>query len=355
VAGGRNCCVDLIGCGSAARSPLRAGTFRVNVSGVDDSPGNNILHKLCSFDGQTVLFSASFDGRQPDVYAARRESLEPQPFGLTPAILLSVSHKGDMAVLVKAHFVAHLQWEGTLATAPIGSGAPREMLERVLTADYSPDGENMAVVREINGKIRVEYPVGKPLYETTGWVSSVRVSPDGQRLAFLDHPIRWDDRGSVAVEDRQGHKQILSTGWSGLDSLAWSPSGDELWFGGSRSDPAYETYAVTLSRKERPALAGPEGLMVLDSNRDGRLLAAIGSEERGIIFSRSGQPERDLGWLQDSMDPYLSPDGKMMLFHDTSVGIYYNACMRKTDGSPVTQLGPGGGEALSPDGKWPYP
>jgi eukaryotic-like serine/threonine-protein kinase len=303
-------------------------------------------------DGQTVIFSAAFDGHPPDVYVARHESVEPQALGLAPAILLAVSHKGDMAILDKAHFIAHLQWEGTLATAHIGSGAPREVLERVLAADYSPDGETMAVVRDIDGKVRVEYPVGKLLYETTGWVASLRVSPDGQRLAFLDHPIRWDDRGSVAVVDRQGHKQILSEGWSGLDGLAWSPSGDEVWFGGSRSDPAYQTYAVTLSRKERPALAGPEGLGVLDFNRDGRLLAASGSEEHGIIFSRSGQSERDLGWLQDSMDPYLSPDGQLMLFHDTSVGIYYNACMRKTDGSPVTQLGPGGGEALSPDGKW---
>jgi WD40 repeat protein len=301
--------------------------------------------------GQTVLFSAAFNGGQPDVYVVRNESVEPQSLGLAPAILLAVSQKGEMAVLVKAHFIAHLQWEGTLATAHMEAGAPREILERVLAADYSPDGETIAVVREVNGKIRLEYPVGKVLYETTGWVSCVRVSPDGQRLAFLDHPIRWDDRGSVAVVDRQGHKQTLSEGWTGLDSLAWSPSADEVWFGGSRS-VAFNTYAVTLSRKERPVLAGPDGLMVLDLNRDGRLLAASGSEEHGIVFSRTGQPERDLGWLQDSIDPYLSADGKVMLFHDSSVGPYYTACMRKTDGSPVTQLGPGGGEALSPDGKW---
>jgi Tol biopolymer transport system component len=303
-------------------------------------------------DGQTVLFSAAFDGRQPDVYVARRESVEPQAFGLAPAILLAVSKKNDMAVLVKAHFVAHLQWVGTLATAHMGTGAPRELLQRVLAADYSPDGETMAVVREINGKIRVEYPVGHPLYETTGWVSCLRVSPDGQRVAFLDHSIRWDDRGSVAVVDLQGHKQILSEGWTGLDGLAWSPSGDEVWFGGGRSGSTQNTYAVTLSGKQRAALAGPDGLMVLDFNQDGRLLAASGSEEHGIIFSRTGQPERDLGWLQDSIDPYLSSDGKLMLFHDTSVGLYYTACMRKTDGSAVTQLGPGGGEALSPDGNW---
>jgi WD40 repeat protein len=312
-------------------------------------------------DGQTVLFSAAFDGGQPDVYVSRRESVEPHALGLAPAILLAISKKNDMAVIVNAHFVAHLQWEGTLATAHIGAGAPREMLEHVLDADYGPDGETMAVVREVNGKIRLEYPPGKLLYETTGWVSGVRVSPDGQRLAFLDHTFLWDDRGSVAVVDLQGRKQILSEGWSGLEGLAWSPSGDEVWFGGSvpagtrnRVGPTQNTYAVTMSGKERLALVGPEGLTVWDFDRDGRILAASGSEEHGIIFSRTGQPERDLGWLQDSIGPFLSADGKVMLFHDSTVGPYYTTCIRKTDGSPVTQLGPGAAGALTPDGRWAF-
>jgi eukaryotic-like serine/threonine-protein kinase len=93
-------------------------------------------------------------------------------------------------------------------------------------------------------------------------------------------------------------------------------------------------------------------MMVWDLKRDGRLLASSGSEEHGIILSRTGQPDRDLGWLQDSITPYLSADGKVMVFHDSSVGLYYTTCIRKTDGSPVTQLGPGSGVALSPDGKW---
>jgi Tol biopolymer transport system component len=304
-------------------------------------------------DGQTVLFTASFNGDRPDVYLSRRESPEPRALGLAPAVLQTVSRTGEMALLVKVHFVAHLQWQGTLATAPIGGGAPREILENVLSADYAPDG-SMAVAREVNGKIRLEYPTGKVLYETSGWMSFLRVSPDGQRVAFLDHPVRWDDRGVVAVVDREGHKTTLSDLWSSLEGVAWSPEGHEIWFAGGSSGAgtAVNTRAVSLSGKTRDALAGPGGLAIMDIHSDGRRLAANESEEHGIIFSRAGRPERDLSWLNNSLDPYLSPDGQRMLFHDASVGQYYTECIRNTDGSPVTQLGTGGAGALSPDGKW---
>jgi hypothetical protein len=303
--------------------------------------------------GQAVLFSAAFDGDEPDVYIARRESLAPQALSLSPAILLSLSHTDEMAVLVNPHFISHLQWEGTLATAPIGGGAPREVMEQVMDADYAPDGSSMAVIRQISGKIRVEYPIGKSIYETTGWVSCLRVSPDGQRVAFLDHPVRWDTRGSVVMLDQRGKKDVLTDGWSALRSLAWSPHGDEVWFSGVRSfGPAAITYVVTMSHTWHPTLSGPDGLAIADLSSDGRVLATSGSEEYGINFSRNGQPERDLSWMRNTLDPYLSPDGKTMLFHDTSVSFYYTACMRKTDGSPVVQLGSGGNEALSPNGKW---
>lgn len=303
--------------------------------------------------GQTVLFSAAFDGGEPDVYVVRRESLAPQSLSLAPAILLSLSRTDEMAVLVNPHFISHLQWEGNLATAPIGGGAPREVVEQVMDADYAPDGATMAVVREISGKIRVEYPIGKSIYETTGWVSCIRVSPDGQKVAFLDHPVRWDTRGSVVMVDQRGKKEVLTDAWEALRSLAWSPHGDEVWFSGVRSfGPAAITYAVTMSHTWRPTLSGPDGLAIADLSSDGRVLVTSGSEEYGINFSRTGQPERDLSWMRNTLDPYLSPDGKTMLFHDTSVSFYYTACLRKTDGSPVVQLGSGGNEALSPDGKW---
>src|SRR5262249_33467069 len=130
---------------------------------------------------------------------------------------------------------------GTLARAPLVGGAPREVLEQVQWADWSPDGDNLAVVRDFGGRNRLEFPIGKPLYETGGWIGHPRISPKGEWVAFLDHPVQGDDRGSVAVVDRAGHRKTLSSEWYTIQGLAWSADGHEIWFtasrGGSGSGP----------------------------------------------------------------------------------------------------------------------
>ena len=123
---------------------------------------------------------------------------------------------------------------GTLAQVSLNGGAPREMMKDVHYADWAPDGETLAVVRAARGRICLEYPLGKLLYETPGWITYLRVSPKGDLIAFLDHPILADIGGSVCVVDLAGKKRILSTGWKGLHGLAWSATGDEIWFSGSR-------------------------------------------------------------------------------------------------------------------------
>ena len=73
---------------------------------------------------------------------------------------------------------------GTLARVPLEGGAPRELLENVSLADWSPDGRDLAVVHKVGGKDRLEFPIGKVLYETGEEIASVRFSPRGDRLAI---------------------------------------------------------------------------------------------------------------------------------------------------------------------------
>src|SRR5207237_3066093 len=96
--------------------------------------------------------------------------------------------------------------DGTLARAPLAGGAPREIMEEVRWADWAPQGE-LAVVHHVNGRSRLEFPVGKVLYETTGWISHLRVYPRGDKIAFLDHPVLWDDRGTVDLVDSKGSRK----------------------------------------------------------------------------------------------------------------------------------------------------
>ena len=96
---------------------------------------------------------------------------------------------------------------GTLAQVPLTGGSPRQIAENVLGADWAPDGKTLAIVRDMGGTQRLEFPVGHMLYETDGWISHPRISPKGDHIAFLDHTTLDDDRGVVSVVDLGGAKE----------------------------------------------------------------------------------------------------------------------------------------------------
>jgi Tol biopolymer transport system component len=151
--------------------------------------------------------------------------------GLSGAEILAVSSAGELAVLLNSRQIKSMTHTGTLARVPLVGGAPREVLENVQWADWSPDGTNLAVVREVDGRNRLEYPIGKVLYETGGWISNPRISPKGDQIAFMDHPLQGDTIGAVAVVDLAGHERTISSEQpGGAMGLAWSPKGDEIWF-----------------------------------------------------------------------------------------------------------------------------
>lgn len=129
---------------------------------------------------------------------------EPRVVSDSGTHLLAVSSTDVMAVLIGAVYQRHHRvFRGTLASMPVGGGTPRELLTSVAAADWSPDGSQLAVVHVVGGRHRLEYPIGTMLYESGGYISEVRVSADGERVALLDHPEEGDDRGTVAVVDRK--------------------------------------------------------------------------------------------------------------------------------------------------------
>ena len=139
-------------------------------------------------DGQTILYSAAWQGNPVDVFTARPEAPESRSMGLSRTQLMSISPTSEMAVLLNSKAIGAWVSMGTLARAPLSGGAPREVLEQVQWADWAPDGNNLAVVRDMGGRNRLEFPIGKPLYQTGGWIGHPRVSPKGDLIAFADHP-----------------------------------------------------------------------------------------------------------------------------------------------------------------------
>jgi eukaryotic-like serine/threonine-protein kinase len=313
-------------------------------------------------DGQTILYSAAWQGSPVDVFTARPEAPEARSMGLSRTQLASVSSASEMAVLLNSKAIGTWVNMGTLARAPLVGGAPREVLEHVQWADWSADGTNLVVVRDFGGRNRLEYPIGKPLYETGGWIGHPRFSPKGNLIAFIDHPVQGDDSGSLAVIDLAGNKKTLSGEWFTIQGLAWSPDGSEIWFTASKSGVDRTLYAITLDGKERMVLRLPGAVMIFDIFKDGRVLLMRASWRRelvGMVPDESKQ--QDLSWLDYTYPSDLSTDGKTLLFdeeggggsldYSKSGGLSYAVYIRKTDGSPAVLLGEGGAVALSPDGK----
>src|ERR1039458_2045967 len=322
----------------------------------------SVRSALFAPDGQTILYSAAWQGRPVDVFTARPEAPEARSMGLSRTQLASVSSTSEMAVLLNSKAIGTWVNMGTLARAPLVGGAPREVLEQVQWADWAADGSGLAVVRNFGGRNRLEYPIGKALYETGGWIGHPRVSPKGDRIAFIDHPIQGDDSGSPAIVDMSGNKKALSGEWYTIQGLAWSPDGNEVWFTASKSGVDRTLYAVTLAGKERMVLRLPGALMLFDIWKDGRVLMMRASWRRELIgITADDGKEHDLSWLDYSYPAGLSGDGKTLLFdeeggggslaYSKSGGLSYAVYIRKTDGSPAVLLGEGGAVSLSPDGK----
>src|SRR5437870_5019999 len=314
-----------------------------------------VFNARFSPDGNSIYYAAAWDGNPVDVYVAGRDDPGARSLGVSGDPLLAVSRKGDLAILTHAQYLYQSSYVGTLALLPPSGGSPRELLENVREADFGPDGETLAVLRAEKGKYVLEYPAGHILYETPGWISYMRISPDGNRVAFLDHNLIGDDRGEVAAVDRNGKRTVLSHDWGSEDGLAWSPDAKEVWFTAADAGAGRALLAVTLNGKERRVLAIPSEMMVLDMARDGRALISRGTRHAGISALLEGEKrERDLSWLDASGAVRISDDGKLIAFEDWSEpnGLYYAACIRKTDGSPVVRLGEGTVLALSPDARW---
>jgi Tol biopolymer transport system component len=244
---------------------------------------------------------------------------------------------------------------GPLATVPSSGSAPRDLLEDVSCADWSPDGKTLAVVRRVGGEDRLEMPPGHVLGKTSGWFGSLRVSPDGRRVAFTEHSVMYDDRGGVAVVDAAGRKKALTGEFASLHGLAWSPDGREIWFSAAERGMRQELLAVTLKGRLRSIARFPLSVALCDVAPDGRVLLASQMGQTGIRgrFSADGK-ERELGWLDFPWPRALSSDGKMLLLDDIgeTSSRTYTLYLRSMDGSPPVRLGEGAGCALSPDGRW---
>jgi serine/threonine protein kinase/Tol biopolymer transport system component len=299
-------------------------------------------------DGQTVIYDAAWEGESARVFAVRTSGIESRGLQLPDARVLAVSSTGELAICIRHN--SREATKGTLARVPLESAAPRELLEDVTLADWSPDGHELAVVRHVGDKDRLEFPIGKVLYEPTEDIYSMRFSPRGDRLAVFQYG------GDLVTVDLSGKVTTLSKGWGMIGRLAWRPDGGEIWFSAA---PKYmekaAVYAVTLSGRVRCLRREAGALFLEDVSKDGRVLLTDLFANSSLMGLAAGQnAERELSWMDGPYVNAISNDGRVVVFDESGEGrgdkeaIY----VRAMDGSAAVHLGEGHGLAFSPDGRW---
>ena len=304
-------------------------------------------------DGHTVAYSAAWAGEPMGVYTARIETPDSQKTGISKAHVFSISKGGEMAIGLDADFGSNYQ-VGTLARVQLVGGAPRELLKNVTEADWDSKGENLAVVVTSGNSRRLEYPPGKKLYETVGWIRSLRFSPQGDKLAFLEHPVSSESRGSVVMIDLTGKKSVLVPTRHAVDGLVWAKGGQEVWFGSASTGEANQVEAVNLeSGATRLVISTPANIRLQDIDADGNLLMTKRDDHVEMIGVKAGAESRpmNLSWLNNSVPRQITDDGKVLFTEfGQGAGPNYAVGLRSFDGSPVVRLGDGNAMALAADG-----
>jgi Tol biopolymer transport system component len=309
-------------------------------------------------DGDTVVYSAAWDAGPFQVYATRpdtRESWQVNIAGSANPLTLAVSRRGELAVLLPRDGISLYGLHGTLARVSLAGGDPKDVADNVVSADWTPDGTDFALSRSEYGGFTLEYPAGKVLYRTAGFIDGIRISPSGELVAFLDHDVQTDLGGRLAVIDRKGRRRDLSQRFNSARGLAWRSDGREIWFSAAAEGSSMTLYAASLTGSVRK-IADLRGYATLeDIAPDGSALVATHTLSNSMLLLAPGQEKPiDLYWHDASRVQDLSSDGSVLLFAESgaATGKDFEAFIRRSDASPAKRLGFGLPMALSSDGRW---
>ena len=304
-------------------------------------------------DQRAIYYSASWNGQPIQLYLTRPDSPESRPLNLVNSTLFAIS-SSELAISLgcEDRYIGNCQ--GTLAIVPSSGGAPREIADGVLSADWTADAGEMAVIRQVAGKYRVEFPRGKAIYESSRSLGNLRISPGSDAVAFAEFVSVDGDAGLVIALDRNGKQLVRTPTFVSLEGVAWPPSGEEVWYGATQREGwADAIHATTFNGKDRIVLRLPGMLRLYDVSHDGRILISRESWRSGLQFRGAHDSnERDLSWLDYAQLRDLSSDGAQLAFDDwgSAAGAVGLAYLRRSDGSPAVKLGTWASPVLSPDG-----
>ena len=315
-----------------------------------------IINARFATDGRTVIYDAAWEGGPHQIHLTRTDSPESTLPPLPSAVLMSVSSRSELALSLDRRFLGGW-WlgSGMLAQAPLFGGTPREVASEVYEADWLPDGNALAVSRRSGLENVVEFPLGNPVFTSTGWLTGLRVSPDGRHVAFID--MVGVGHGSILrIVDQAGAVRTPGPMGFWFGGLVWKPDGSEIYFVQSKAPEGATLEAIDLDGRRRHIERFMGGYVTIhDMSPAGDMLLTRAAQTYSIACSRPGhEVDVTLGQFDLALAKDISDDGKALLYDEQGVandGELYTY-VGATDGSPPVRLGPGYARELSPDGKW---
>ena len=302
-----------------------------------------------------IIYSARWQGQAPELFAINPDNLQPRALGIQDATLLSVSPNQELAVMLSPRLWNGVQVGGLARVVP-GGGAPREVEGSVQEADWLPDGSDLAVMKGGTklalGRV-LEFPKGHVVRETTLLAAHLRISPAGDRAAFIENPTALEGNLQIMLVDTTGQARAIETA-KDLTGLAWGPGGKEIWYSESGDDGS-RIWALDLRGRRRLLMAQAGWLALMDVRSDGAALVSLEQTITGLMAILPPDfREKDLSWNEATRAAGFTPDGSALLIGapgrwDAAKGRGFY--LRKVDGSPALRLGKAAGFRLFPDGR----
>ena len=311
-----------------------------------------IVNARFSPDQNKIIYTARWRPEERTTYLLDLKDTTSRVLPFVPGTVEAVSARGD---LLFASGNMNANPPNVLSNIPIAGGSPKILAKQAKVADFDRSGGKLAIVRQAGAQSSVEFPPGHVIYRSTGWIDSLRVAPCGSIVAFLEHPVSDDDEGHVRIARSNGTSRLMTGEWSSIDGLAWSPSGEEIWFTASKVGAQRSLYAVSEKGRIRRISNSPLELRLLDISNSGRALVSLDDYRVTMMAVLPGSStETDLSKFDFSLVEDISSDGKLLLFTEGGAGggQHYTAFVHNQQTHETIRVGPGRGVALSPDKKW---
>jgi hypothetical protein len=178
------------------------------------------------------------------------------------------------------------------------------------------------------------------------------MSPADDAIAFIEHPVRHDDAGSIRLVDIRGNAATLAADWASASGLAWKDH-DEIWFTAARDSAPRSVWAVRRDGKMRAVGQAPGILTLRDIAPDGSVLLSVESRRLEMAGAIAGEArERSFSLTDWSRVQQLSPDGRLLLFDESGEGTGWRpvAYIRNTHTGEIVRLREGFAQGFDPIG-----